>query len=171
LLALARSSRIVGLALLTTMAANAAIITAQGAMRLGGRQEPYPALADLRELIPEPHPDIVFVDNYDFGPFLEANRDDPENSLLYLFDTQKQLAARGSDTPDAAGTIMQGRTRARIEPFDPYVATHSHFYLLSMVDIVAADEWQFKYLLAQMHARMTWLGNVGGWDLYRVDLK
>jgi hypothetical protein len=171
LLTLAGARKIVGLALLATMAANAAMVTAQGAMRLRGRQTPYPAVAELRKLIPEPHPDIVFVDNYDFGPFLEANRDDPENSLLYLFDTEKQLAARNSDTPDVAARITQGRGPARILPFDSYVATHPHFYLLSTVDIVTADEWQFKYLFAQMHARMMWLGNVRGWDLYSVDLK
>jgi hypothetical protein len=104
-------------------------------------------------------------------PFYEDNRNDPENSLLYLFDADKQLAARGSDTPDVTFRILQRRTRARILPFDPYVATHSHFYLLSTVDMVAGNEWQFKYLLVQLHARFTWLGNVHGWDLYRVDLQ
>jgi hypothetical protein len=171
LLTLANARKLVGLVLLATMAANAGLIAAQGAVRLRGRQMPYPTFAELRALIPQPHPDIVFVDNYDFGPFLEANKDDPEDNLLYLFDTEKQLAARNSDTPDVAARIGQGRGSARILPFDSYVATHSHFYLLSMVDIVAADEWQFKYLLVQMHARFTWLGNVKGWDLYSVDLK
>jgi hypothetical protein len=30
---------------------------------------------------------------------VETNRNDPENSLLYLFDTSEQLAIRGSDRP------------------------------------------------------------------------
>ncbi len=169
-LTLAGARKIAGLALLTAMAGNAAMVAAQGMVRLGSREYPYPSLAELRRLIPEPHPDIVIGDSYNYGPFEEANQDDPENNSLYLYDKDKQLAVRGSNTPDVASRIVQGRSRARVLPFDSYVATHSHFYLLSSVDIKESESWQFKYLLTQVHARLFWLGNIRGWDLYRVDL-
>ena len=140
-------------------------------MRLRGREAPYPAVTAFRRLIPEPHPDIVVPETNVFLPLVETNRDDPENSLVYLFDTAKQLAVRGSDTPDVASRIIQGRSRARILPFDPYAATHSHFYVVLDTDVKDIDAWQFKYLLNQMHATFRWLGSVEGWSVYSVDLK
>jgi hypothetical protein len=168
---LAGARKAIGLALFAAMAGNAALVAAQGAMRLRVREAPYPALVEFRRLIPEPHPDIVIPETNVFLPLVETNRNDPENSLLYLFDTAKQLAVRGSDTPDVASRIIQGRSRARILPFDPYVATHSHFYVVLDMDVKDIDAWQFKYLLNQMHAKFVWLGNAGGWSVYSVDLK
>lgn len=171
LIDLAGARKVVGLALLAAMAGNAAVIAARGAMRLRGRETPYPVLAEFRRLIPEPHPDIVIPETNVFLPLVETNRQDPENSLLYLFDTAKQLAARGSDTPDVASRIIQGRSRARLLPFDPYLATHSRFYVALATDVKDIDAWQLKYLLNQMHATFCWLGTVEGWNLYCVDLK
>jgi hypothetical protein len=168
---LAGARKVIGLALFAAMAGNAALVAAQGAMRLRVREAPYPALAEFRRLIPEPHPDIVIPETNVFLPLVETNRSDPENSLLYLFDTAKQLAVRGSDTPDVASRIIQGRSPARILPFDPYVATHSHFYVVLNTDVKDIDAWQFKYLLNQMHATFLWLGTVDGWSVYGVDLK
>ncbi len=120
LLTLAGSRKIIGLALLAAMGANAAMVTMQGAMRLRSRETPYPAFAELRQLIPESHPDIVFGDNYHFLPFYEANKNDPEDNLLYLFDTAKQVAARDSDTPDvAARSPHKERARARFPALRP----------------------------------------------------
>jgi hypothetical protein len=171
LMDLAGARKAVGLALFAAMAGNAAMVAAQGAMRLFGREAPYPVLAEFRHLIPEPHPDIVIPESNVFLPLVETNREDPENSLLYLFDTAKQLAARGSDTPDVASSIIQGRSRARLLPFDPYLATHSRFYVALATDVKDIDAWQFKYLLNQVHATFRWLGTVKGWNLYSVDLK
>jgi hypothetical protein len=171
LIGLAGARQAVGLALFAAMAGNAALVAAQGVMRLRGREAPYPAVTAFRRLIPEPHPDIVVPETNVFLPLVETNRDDPENSLVYLFDTAKQLAVRGSDTPDVASRIIQGRSRARILPFDPYAATHSHFYVVLDTDVKDIDAWQFKYLLNQMHATFRWLGSVEGWSVYSVDLK
>jgi hypothetical protein len=170
LLASSRLRKTAGVALLAAMAANAGSIAAQGALWLDRQQDPYPSFAELRARIREPLPDIVFADDYDFLPIYEVNKNDPEADVIYLFDSDKQYAIRGSDTPDVASRILQNRTRARIYPFDLYVAGHSHFYLLSPVDVVTADSWQFRYLLTKMHARLNWLGNVHGWDLFSVDL-
>jgi hypothetical protein len=171
LIDLAGARKAIGLALFAAMAGNAALVAAQGAMRLRGREAPYPAVAEFRRLIPEPHPDIVIPETNVFLPLVETNPNDPENSLLYLFDTAKQLAVRGSDTPDVASRIIQGRSRARLFPFDPYLATHSRFYLALATDVKDIDAWQFKYLLNQMHATFRWLGTVEGWNLYSVDLE
>ena len=57
-----------------------------------------------------------------------------------------------------------------IFPFDPYVATHPHFYLALATDVKDIDAWQFKYLLNQRHATFRWLGSVEGWSVYSVDL-
>jgi hypothetical protein len=170
LIDLAGARKVVGMALFAAIAGNAAMVAAQGAMRLRGHEAPYPGVAEFRRLIPEPHPDIVVPETNVFLPLVETNRNDPENSLVYLFDTGKQLAIRGSDTPDVASQIIQGRSRGRILPFDPYVATHPHFYLALATDVKDIDAWQFKYLLNQMHATFHWLGNVEGWNLYSVDL-
>jgi len=170
LLNLAGARKIIGLALFAAMGGNAALVAAQGAMRRRGHEAAYPALAEFRRLIPEPHPDIVLPETNVFLPMVETNRNDPENSLVYLFDTGKQLAVRGSDTPDMASRIIQGRSRARIFPFDPYVATHPHFYLALATDVKDIDAWQFKYLLNQRHATFRWLGSVEGWSVYSVDL-
>ena len=112
LIDLAGARKAIGLALFAAMAGNAALVAAQGAMRLRAREAPYPALAEFRRLIPE-HPDIVLPETNSFLPLVETNRNDPENSLVYLFDTAKQLAVRGSDTPDVASRIIQGRSRDR----------------------------------------------------------
>jgi len=168
---LAGARKVAGLALFAAMAGNAAMVAAQGAIRLRGREAPYPVLAEFRNLIQEPHPDIVIPETNVFLPLVETNREDPENSLLYLFDTTKQLAIRGSDTPDVASRTIQGRSRARLLPFDSYVATHPRFYLALATDVKDIDAWQFKYLLNQMHATFRWLGSVEGWNVYSVDLK
>ena len=167
---LAGARKAVGLALFAAMAGNAAMVAAQGAMRLRSRETPYPVVAEFRRLIPETHPDIVIPETNVFLPLVETNRNDPENSLLYLFDTAKQLAVRGSDTPDVASRIVQGRSRARLLPFDPYLATHSRFYLALATNVKDIDAWQFKYLLNQLHATFRWLGTVEGWNVYSVDL-
>jgi hypothetical protein len=171
LIDLAGARKVIGLALFAAMAGNAALVAAQGAMRLRSREAPFPAVAQFRRLIPEPHPDIVLPETNVFLPMVETNRNDPENSLLYLFDTAKQLAIRGSDTPDVASRIIQGRSRGRILPFDSYVATHPHFDLALDTDVKDSDAWQFKYLLDQMHATFDWLGSVDGWNVYSVNLK
>jgi hypothetical protein len=68
-------------------------------MRLRGRDAPFQAVAQFRRLIPEPPPDFALPETNVFPPMVETNRNDPENSLLYLFDTSEQLAIRGSDRP------------------------------------------------------------------------
>jgi hypothetical protein len=133
LIDLAGARKVVGIALFAAMAGNAAMVAAQGAMRLRGREAPYPAVAEFRRLIPEPHPDIVVPETNVFLPLVETNRNDPENSLVYLFDTAKQLAVRGSDTPDVASRIIQGRSRARILPLRS-LRRHSFPLLLGLGD-------------------------------------
>jgi hypothetical protein len=99
LIGLAGARKVIGLALFAAMGGNAALVAAKGAMRLRSREAPFQAVAQFRRLIPEPHPDIVLPETNVFPPMVETNRNDPENSLLYLFDTAKQLAIRGSDSP------------------------------------------------------------------------
>jgi hypothetical protein len=171
--ALGSSREVVGLCLFLAMAVHGLFVGTRGVSGFLRAERPYPALSEVRRLIPEPHPDIVVSALVHFLPFYEATKSDPENNLLYLFDPRKQLAEYGNDTADVSARIMVGRTPARIVPFDPYVATHRRFFILSVAEvlgIVGVQEWQFKYLLKTLHARLLWLGNVRGFDLYQVDL-
>jgi hypothetical protein len=124
------------------MAGNAAMAAAHGALRSCSREVPYAALAKFPRLITEPQPDIVIPETILFFPLVETNRNHPENSLQYLFDTAaRQLAVRGSETPDVASLMIQGRSRARVLRFDPHVATHSRFYLALATNMKDLDAW------------------------------
>ncbi len=39
-----------------------------------------------------------------------------------------------------------------------------------MGEVLGIQEWQFKYLLNNLRARMLWLGKAGVFDVYQVDL-
>ncbi len=162
----------VGLCLFVAMTGHGLIVGARGMSGFLRTERPYPSLAAIRRLIPDPgpHPDIVVSAPMQFLPFYEATKADPENNLLYLFDPAKELAEYGNDTADTASSILVGRTPARLRAFDPYVATHRQFFILTMGEVRAAQEWQFKYLMKNLGARLTWLGKLGGFDLYQVDL-
>jgi hypothetical protein len=167
---LTSSRGVVGLCLFLAMFGNGLLVGVRGVGGFFRTERPYPALAEIRRLIPDPHPDIVVSAPMHFLPFYEATKLDPQNNLLYLFDARKEGAAYGTDTSDIVSSVLVGRTPARIEPFDPYVATHRHFFILSMGEVLGVQEWQFKYLLNNLHARLLWLGKVGSFDLYQVDL-
>jgi hypothetical protein len=160
---------VVGLCLLASMAANGALVGARGLTGLVRKEQPYPSLTEIRRLIPDAAPDIVVSAPLHFLPLYEANRAYPENDLLYLFDRPKEVAAYGTDTPDVTSTILVGRTTARLAPFDAYVATHRHFFIL-YIGNAQLQQWQFPYLLKNLHARMWWLGAAGMFDVYQVDL-
>jgi hypothetical protein len=166
------SREVVGLCLFLAMAGHGLVVGARGVSGFLRAERPYPSLAAIRSLIPAPgpHPDIVVSAPMHFLPFYEATKSDPENDLLYLFDPRKELAEYGNDTADTASSIIAGRSPARLLPFDPYVATHRRFFILAMGEILGVQEWQFKYLLKKLDARLVWLGKIGNFDLYQVDL-
>lgn len=161
----------VGLALLAAIGGHGLFVTARGLSGFARTDRPYPSLAEVRRLIPDPHPDVVVPSPPNFLPFQEATRGDPDNNLLYLYDPAKALAAVGSDTADLVYEQMRGRTSARIEPFDAYLAAHDRFYLAVLGDVKGVQEWQFHYLQHQKSARLTWMGRAGGFEIYRVDLE
>ena len=168
--ALSLPRELVGLCLFVAMAANGALVGARGVSGFLRKEQLYPSLAEIRKLIPDAHPDIVIAAPLHFLPLYEANKDYPENDFLYLFDRPKELAAYGTDTSDITSTILVGRTQARLAPFEPYIAAHHHFFMLYIGEGRGAQEWQFPYLLKNLHARLTWLGKTGMFDLYQVDL-
>ena len=162
-------NRIVGLSLFVVMLGHGLFVSARGLSGFVRREAPYPSLSDLRKLIPESRPDIVVPSPMNFLPFQEATRSDPENNLLYLFDAAKAFEDAGTDTSEIVYAQLRGRTAARIEPFDSYTATHRRFYIAVLGD-KGIQEWQFHYLLKSAHAGLFWLGKVGDFDLFRVDL-
>ena len=170
------SRKVVGLCLFLAMAGHGLLVGARGVSGFRRLERPYPSLAEIRRLIPDPHPDIVVSAPMHFGPFLEANKSDTSAHVLYLFDAQKEVAAYGTDASDLTvgigyeRSIRLGRPSTTAAPFDAYVATHRHFFILCMGEVLGIQEWQFKYLLNNLRARMLWLGKAGVFDVYQVDL-
>jgi len=169
---LSNNNRVAGMTLFAVVLAYGLIIGARGIsgfVRI--KQEPYPALSDLRKLIPESRPDIVVSSAQNFLPFQDANRFDAENNLLYLYDASKATKELGGmNTLDVGYPRLRGRSNARIEPYEAYTAAHRRFYLAVMGDMLGIWEWHFHYLLKQGNTNLHWLGKVGVFDLYRVDL-
>ena len=89
LAAISSHDRLIGLALFVAIAGYGLFVTARGLTGYVRRETPYPALAELRKLIPEPRPDIVVPSPFEFLPFQEATRADPQNNLVYLYDPAK----------------------------------------------------------------------------------
>jgi hypothetical protein len=167
---------VVGLCVFLAMAGHGLLVGARGVSGFWKLERPYPSLAEIRRLIPDPHPDIVVSAPMHFGPFYESTKPDTQANLLYLFDAQKEVAYYGNDTSDTIAadhyerSIRLGHPSMTSAPFDAYVATHRHFFLLTMGEVLGIQEWQFKYLLDHLRARLLWLGKAGVFDVYQVDL-
>jgi hypothetical protein len=163
-------SRTIGLCLLLPIAGNAAMVTARGLSGFFRHDAPYPTMAQLAKLIPEPNPEIVVGSPTGYLPLYDANRFDPAaREMVFLFDRSKALASIGTDTSDVLYMQLRRYTAARIEAFDPYVGAHRGFYMLVMPG-EDVDNWQFAYLEKRLKARIRWMGEPGGFVLYRIDL-
>ncbi len=163
-------TRIAGLCLFLALAGHGLFVTARGLSGfVRGVEYPYPSSAQLRAITGEERPDIVIPAPAHFLPLHEQNKSDPVDSFLYLFDADKGLKMLGTDTADRLYDRLRRITNARIEPFDEYVAAHPKFYIAVMGPVKGIQEWQFDYLLKQMHARMWWLGKAGDFDVFRVE--
>ncbi len=167
---------VVGLCFFLAMAGHGLLVGTRGVSGFIRTERPYPTLAEIRRLIPDPHPDIVVSAPMHFGPFYESTKSDRRANLLYLFDANKELAEYGNDVADTTAGMMYersirlGHPSGTSAPFDAYVATHRHFFILSMGEVLGVQEWQFKYLLNHLRARLLWLGKTGVFDVYQVDL-
>jgi hypothetical protein len=170
LAAVSGRNRVMGLCLLAAVAVQGFMVTARGISGFVRKDAGYPALATMRALIPEPHPDIVVAAPALFLPLHEANRHDPEDSLLFLFDQQKGLAEAGTNTSDILYDQLRPFTNAHIEHFDAYTAAHPAFYL-AVPSEPAIDTWQYSYLVKRRHAGLRWLGNAGVFDIFHVDVR
>jgi hypothetical protein len=174
--ALAARREVVGLCLFLAMAGHGLLVGARGVSGFWRLERPYPSLAEIRRLIPDPQPDIVVSAPMHFGPFYESTKSDRRANLMYLFDANKELAEYGNYVADTTAGILYersirlGHPSTTAAPFDAYVATHRHFFILSMGEVLGGQEWQFKYLLNHLRARLLWLGKARAFDVYQVDL-
>jgi hypothetical protein len=160
-----------GLCLFLALSVHGLFVTTRGLSGfLRGTEVPYPKEAELRRLTGEDRPDIVVPSPMHFLVFKEANRQDPVDSLVYLYDPKKALKELGTDTADILHEHLGKITDARIEPFDTYVAQHHKFYIAVLGEVKGVQEWQFSYLQKEMHANLWWLGKSGDFDLFRVEL-
>ncbi|WP_031494856.1 hypothetical protein [Bryobacter aggregatus] len=167
---LSGGQRAIGLALFAAIVGHGMLVTVRGISGFRRTDTFYPSLAAVRAIIPEPRPDIVLPSPLHFLSFQEANRTDPENNLVYLYDAKKALDALGTDTADLCHYYLKQITNSvRIEAFDPWLAQHPHFYIAVLGESIGVQEWQYDYLLRQARAKMTWLGKVGSFQIYRVD--
>ncbi|HVP00726.1 MAG TPA: glycosyltransferase family 39 protein [Bryobacteraceae bacterium] len=169
---LSGGNRVVGLCLLLAIGGHGLFVSARGIsgfVRSVHRE--YPLAAEFRRLTGEERPDIVIPAPAHFLPLREENRDDAADSFVYLFDSKKALQALGTDTADLLYERLRRITPARIESFDPYVASHARFYIAVLGPIKGIQEWQYDYLLKQMHARLWWLGKAGDFDVFRVEIE
>ncbi len=163
-------SHTAGVCLFLAVMGHGLFVTARGLSGFVRGEARYTRVSEMRKLIPEPRPDIVIPSPAAFLPLHEANRTDPLNSLVYLFDPVKQLEELGTDVADIVYEQLRGRTPARLEQYDAFVASHRRFYIAVLGESKGLQEWQFRYLLTKAHARLWWLGKVGDFDLFRVDL-
>jgi hypothetical protein len=168
LAAISGGDRVVGLALFLAIAGYGLLITARGVSGYTRRDVPYPALAEVRKLIPEQQPDIVVPSLFEFLPFQEADRADAQNNLIYLYDAAKARQILKVDSLELIASHLRGITPARLEPFDKYIAVHRRLYIATTDDSMGV--WLSAYLTRNMAAQFTWLGVVGRFELNRVDL-
>ena len=169
LAAITGRSRTVGLCLLLAIGAQGLFVTARGLSGFRRRDKGYPRAAEMRALIPEPHPDIVISSPAQFMPFHEAWRGDGADSLVFFFDRQKGREDAGSDTSDILYQQLRRYTDARILPYTEYAAAHRRFYLAVDPGSTTGDDWRFRYLM-KTRASLTWLGRADVFDIYRVGL-
>ncbi len=170
-MALGAGSRVAGLALFVAIFGHGLFVTTRGLSGFRRVDDTYPSLTEMRKLIPaESNPNIVIPSPLHFLPLQEANRLDPNDSILYLYDPVKALAALGSDTADLCLYYVKAASKARIEPFDAWIEAHPTFYIASLGETVGVQEWQFDYLMRNPNVRLTWIGQVKGFRLYRVQV-
>lgn len=161
---------VIGLCLFLALVGHGLFVTTRGLSGFLRTEAPYPTLASVRKLIPEPRPDVAVASSVHFLPFYEATRSDPENNLIYLTDPEKSLKEKGTNTGDIVNAELRGgRTPARIELFDSYVATHRRVYLAIIGEAKGLNEWQFQYFLKNPDYQMRWMGKAGDFDIFRVD--
>jgi hypothetical protein len=169
--AISGGNRVVALCLFLAVAGHGLFVSARGLSGfVRGVHSEYPQAAEFRKLTGEERPDIVIPAPVHFLPLREANRNDPVDSFVYLFDAKKALRALGTDTADLLYERLRRITPARIEAFDTYLASHPRFYIAVLGPVKGIQEWQYDYLLKQMHARLRWLGKAGDFDVFRVEL-
>lgn len=160
-------SRLAGACLFLAIATQGLFVTARGLSGFVRHDSGYPALSQLRALLPGDG-DIVLSDPADFLAFHEANGNSPQDNLIFLYDPEKALKELATDTSDILYRQLKPYTNARIESFERYTAAHPHYYLAT--NSTAFDDWQYPYLVKRAHAGLFWLGKGGDFDLFRVDL-
>ena len=165
---LSGGSRAAGLCLLAVFGLHGLFLSARGISGLTRKEVAYPRLEGVRKLLPEPTADLVISSSVHFLPYYIQSRQEPPNSLLYLYDFEKPLEEFDNDTGDLVMARLRGHTEARVESFDEYVASHRRLYLAAM-GAKGLREWHFNYLLKHMNARFRWLGRAGDFDLFQVD--
>ena len=162
-------NRLAGLCVLAAMGGHGLFVTARGLTDFRRHDPSYPALAEISALTHDPDPDIVVASPTLFLPWQYTTRDQTGAKLIYLYDPAKALAALGTDTADLLYSYLPRITHARIEPFEPWVASHHRFYIASAGPTKGTQEWQYDYLLKQMHARLLWMGKAGDFDIFQVS--
>ena len=162
-------NRLAGLCILAAMGGHGLFVSARGVSGFSRRDPQLPELKQVRALIPEPSPDIVVASPALFLPWTFETRKEQGNNLVYLYDPVKCLAALGTDTADLLYFYLRRITAARIEPFDPWIAAHEHFYM-AVAGAKGVQEWQYDYLMKRRYASFFWLGKVGDFDIYRVGI-
>jgi len=168
--ALSGGSRMIGLCLFLAVVGHGLFVSARGLSGfIRGFHSEYPQAAEFRKLTGEERPDIVIPSPLHFLPMREANKSDPIESFVYLFDSKKALQSLGTDSADLLYERVKRVSPARIEAFDAYVASHPRFYLAVLGPIKGIQEWQYDYMLKQMHAGLWWVGKVGDFDVFRVQ--
>ncbi len=166
------SNRTVALCLLAVVLAQGGMVTVRGLSGFFRAMEiPYPTLAELSKLAPEPHPEFVVASPLHFMVFYERNRAVAGDQLIFLYDAKKALREVGTDSGDLLHESLRAVTPARIEPFEPYIAKHRHFNLAVMGEVKGVLEWQYTYLMKQPGVRMRWLGKAGEFNVFSVDVE
>jgi hypothetical protein len=164
-------NRLIGLCVFACALGYGCFVTARGLTGFVRTEAPYPTVAELRKVIPEPSPDILVPSTAAFLPMFESNRHDPENNLMYLADRAKAMKILGTDTSDTLYPELAARSRVRVFDFEDYVSKHDHLYMVVLPSGQGVAQWQFTYFLKDPTTRLRWIAKVGSMDLFRVELR
>jgi len=167
--AVTRRSNVAAACLFLAIAGHGLFVTARGLSGFRRQEKPYPALSELRKVTGDPKADIVVASPAAFLPFHEATRSETDSNLLYLADPDKALQLVGTNTADLVELQLRGRTTARIQPFESYIASHKEFFI-AVLGSDGVIEWQYTYLQRKSDARLRWVGQAGTFDIYKVNL-
>jgi hypothetical protein len=163
-------STVAGLCLFLAAASNDAIVSARGVADLFGKPPSTDSqMLRLQSLMPAADHDVVVASPFDYLPLYYNSQSPFRDQLVFLADPQKGLTYMENGTLDKMYEGIAGIYPVRVESYDDFARTHSHFYLVTVLSTTRDTPWLDKYL-ESISARERRLGQVGEFMVLDVAL-